>query len=127
MRIQEIIREGVEDRTFYHFTLARNVPKIMEHGLIPKRGTRSRKLKENKPAIYLFPTIEDAEEGFSQWLMDEFAETTKLALLKVTVPHSIELYSDVPFENHVYDPIPPANITVQTMDAGSELDLSSLA
>lgn len=119
--------ESIEDRTFYHFTLARNVPKIKEMGLIPKRGSRSRRIKEKRDAIYLFPTIQDAEDGYSQWLMDEFSERTKLALLKVTVPHSIELFSDVPFENHIYDSIPPQCITVQSMDVGDEVTFAHLA
>lgn len=121
------LTESDEDRIFYHFTLARNVPRILESGLIPKLGSRSRKLKEARPAIYLFPTIQDAEDGFTQWFMDEFSERTKLALLKITVPHTIDLHSDVPFERHIYEPIPPFCITVQSMDVGNELDFTDLA
>ncbi len=122
----KIISESVADRTFYHITLTRNIPKILIDGLIPKKGTRSRRLKEGAPAIYLFPTIEDAETAFGNWLGDEFSDNTRLALLKVTVPHTIELHSDVPFECHVYEPIPASCISVQSNDLGNEYGFDHL-
>jgi hypothetical protein len=70
----------------------------------------------------MFPTIEDAETALEQWMGDEFSETTKLALIKVSIPHTIEVFSDVPFECHVYDPIPPVCLSVQTTDIDSEMD-----
>ena len=128
MLLCEIMKlaESREDRTFYHITLTRNIARVMAEGLIPRKGTRSRKIKEGAPAIYLFPTIEDAETAYGNWLGDEFADTTKLALLKVTVPHTVELHSDVPFECHVYETIPPQCISIQTTDLGNAMDFESL-
>ena len=122
------IVEGVEASvsTAYHITLTRNVGRVLQDGLVPRIGPRSRRLKESRPAIYLFPTIEDAENAFSNWLGDEFSENTRLALLKVTIPHTMEVFSDVPFECHVYDPIPAVCISVQSMDLGGEIGLSHL-
>jgi hypothetical protein len=114
------IVENVTVNTAYHITLARNIQHVMADGLIPRVGPRSRKLKEPRPAIYLFPTLEDAETAYSHWLSDEFSETTRLALLKVSIPHTIEVHTDAPFECHVYDPIPAVCLSVQTMDLGNE-------
>ncbi len=121
------LHEGKEDRTFYHMTLARNVNKVLSDGLIPRRGPRSRKMKEGDAAIYLFPTIKDAELAYTSWLGNEFADETKLALLKVTVPHTMEIHSDAPYECHVYEPIPPSCISVQSADAGGEIGFDHLA
>lgn len=113
--------------TAYHITLTRNVAKVLSEGLVPRIGPRSRKLKEPRPAIYLFPTLADAETAYEHWLSEEFSETTRLALLKVTIPHTIEVFSDAPYERHVYDAIPAICITVQTMDLGEEISFDHLA
>ena len=120
MLLRELLIENTQGRVFYHITLARNVSRVMQDGLVPRKGPRSRRFKEGAPAIYLFPSIEDAELAFGNWLGDEFSENTRLALLKVTVPHAIEIHSDAPYECHIYEPIPPICITVQSMDLDME-------
>jgi hypothetical protein len=120
------IVEGIQVSTAYHITLARNVSRVMQEGLVPRVGPRSRKLKEPRAAIYLFPTLEDAATAYDHWLSEEFSENTRLALLKVSVPHTIEVHSDAPFECHVYDPIPAICLSVQTLDLGGETGFDHL-
>jgi len=98
--------EDVQVSVAYHITLTRNVKRVLRDGLVPRIGPRSRATKEARPAIYLFPTVEDAETAYEQWLGDQFDEDTRLALLKVEIPSTIEIFSDVSYERHIYETIP---------------------
>jgi len=109
--------------TFYHITLTKNLPDILQHGLIPKVGERSALIKETKPAIYLFGSFTDVENALYNWLGDEFEDDT-LALLKVELPRNIRV-EKVAFEYQVFNPIPPDCLTViseniDDFDFGSE-------
>lgn len=73
--------------TFYHVTPARNVPSILRNGLTPQIGDRSKQISES-PAVFLFPSMEDAEDAVGGWLGDEFDDREPLALLRVTIPQS---------------------------------------
>ena len=100
------------NRTVYHVTRLANLKKIMTSGLTPKIGRRSKSLGESTPAIYFFPDLDALEYAAMNWLGDEFSETTKLVALKVEIPQNIEIFSDVEYECHVYEPISPSDIRI---------------
>jgi hypothetical protein len=104
---------GEASRLRYHVTPARNLKRIFKEGLRARRGARSRKLQEGK-AIFLFPTRQAAEEAAANWLGDEFAEGTRLALLKVLVPSDAEIVFDpgVGYESLVTTDVGAENLSV---------------
>lgn len=101
------------DKTYWHITPEENVNSILENGLIPQIGARSRNADEPVPAIYLFGSKEEAEDAAMNWLGDEFEETEEenLALLQVKIPTNIEVKKEA-FEYQVFEPIPAENIKV---------------
>src|ERR1035441_2151247 len=106
MRMDEIINQ-----TFYHVTPTKNVSHILAHGLKASLGDRSSQL-ENENAIYLFSSIEDAENAIMNWLGDEFDENEKLSLLEITLPKDFMLQSDVEYECFTTQNIPAKYIKV---------------
>lgn len=89
--------------TFYHVTLTDNLKEIMERGLRPTIGERSKKMGEQS-AIFLFGTEEQAEEAVMNWLGDQFDEEKPLALLQVTIPvnEGIEVVQTEDAEHEFY-------------------------
>lgn len=114
---------AAQSRIFYHMTPARNVARILREGLVPRRGPRSRAMKEKYPAIYLFPDLATAEHAYSDWMEREFGEDTVLSLLRVTLPPGIKVHSDAGFERHIYAAVPPENIRLLARDVGAETSL----
>jgi len=113
-------------RTVYHVTPARNLSRIRSEGLIPRVGARSKRLGEKVPAVFVFPTIDDVDVAMDQWLLDEFPESTRLALLKVDLPPDLPCHSDVEYEIGVRAPIPPCALTVLSTDLGNEVGVRHL-
>lgn len=94
-------------KTYYHVTTERASRKILVNGLIPRKGSRSNKLGEREEAIYLFKSIDDAEEAVMNWLGDEFNETAILVLLEVRVPSDFSITEiEGHFEAVSANPIP---------------------
>lgn len=112
---------------FFHLTDATNVDSIMSSGLQPRMGDRSLEFGELEPAIFLFRTLADAEYALSNWLGEAFDGVESLALLQVElavpagdVSETLDLEQrcdDGTFEHVVKETIPPAAISVLTMDA----------
>ena len=100
-----------EDRVLYHVTPTRNLPKIMQQGLVPRIGARARRLGEPIKGIYLFRSESDAESGVMNWLGDEFGEA-RLALLAVKVPPGAAEATGAGYETVLTEPIAPDRITV---------------
>jgi len=97
-------------KTFYHVTPKKNIKSIMKYGLIPKIGSRSKKLKEER-CVFLFPSIEVMECALEQWFGECFSEKTTLAALEVAVPDDFPIQdSTVGYEKVSKIPIPPAYI-----------------
>jgi len=69
----------------WHITPRRNVRQIMQCGLEPRLGPRSRKLGEARKAVYLFLSGVALQDALANWLGDEF-EDTPISLLEVRVP-----------------------------------------
>ena len=94
----------------YHVSLKRNLKSIMKYGLIPKIGTRSKELKEEK-AVFLFTTREDMETALGQWLGNWFSEKTVLMSLEITLPDEFPIIdSTVDYEKVSKIRIPPVCI-----------------
>jgi hypothetical protein len=105
----------------YHITPTRNLSNVMKNGLVPKIGKRSKAFGEPKPAIYFFPDLKTVVDGIENWLAHEFSENARLSLLEITLPPDMDVYSDVGFERHVYEVIPPNCIKIITKDVMGEV------
>lgn len=103
-------------QVFYHVTPARNIPHIMRDGLVPKMGRRARKLKEPVAGIYLFHSVDEASDAVANWLGDEFGESTRLALLAITIPEDAQTVTGAGFETILTTSIPPQFITIVSRD-----------
>lgn len=107
--------ESLEDRVFYHVTPSKNVPQIMQQGLLAQVGDRSEQLGEES-GIYLFPDIDSAEDAVANWMGAEFDEDEALALLEVILPEGVEIEKSLEWEYVVRTDIPANNIRVITED-----------
>ena len=105
---------------FYHVTEDINVFSILANGLEPTRGHRTLK-RNDPPAIYLFPSYEDAETAMTNWLPDEFDDDAELVMLEIDIPEydnnapHIER-THVEWECVCYDHIPAKYISVMDVD-----------
>lgn len=117
MRLRDLIDlvESMEDRnrTYYHVTLTENLPSIMEQGLHPTTGERSKKLGEHA-CVFLFPTRDYAEDAVSGWLGEQFEDDQPLALLEVIVPPEIEVFQteDLDWECFTKASIPASSLSI---------------
>src|SRR5580700_3541900 len=78
---------------YFHVTLTNNWNYIQKNGLqvkTQKRGIGG----DDTPAIYLFRTREEAEDGVTNWLGDELPEEEALMLLAVDLPLDWHLEDD---------------------------------
>jgi hypothetical protein len=85
---------------------------IRYEGLVPRIGNRSILLNE-KPGIFLFPTVEDMEYALSNWLgeiLEEEGDDVEFVSLKVMLLDSFPLESPVEYERISRIPIPPHRI-----------------
>ena len=102
---------------YYHVTPTCNVPRIMREGLLPRRGSRSRRLGESREAVYLFKEREAAADGLANWLGDELPEDEPVALIVVDLPAGARILdTTADYELIVADRIPPENLTVMEFD-----------
>jgi hypothetical protein len=115
MKIAEVIQQP---HVLYHVTPSRNLPRIRQEGLVPRLGRRAKMLGEGEPAIYLFPTMEDAETALEGWLGNQFSENTRLSLLAITLPENPRFISGAEYELILLTPIPPQNIQVISTNWG---------
>jgi len=84
----------------------------MKEGLQPRTGERAG-VMEQEDGIYLFKTLEDAEDAVTNWLGDEFEDAEPLALLEVTLPPDAKILpSTADYELVVGTPIPSEYIEV---------------
>lgn len=68
---------------FFHITPTANVPAILMEGLQARIGPRSEQLGEPAPAVYLFATLEAADNALGNWLGECFEDDEQLSLLAV--------------------------------------------
>lgn len=77
--------EAKNAKFVYHVTPTQNLRSVMKNGLVPNIGDRSSKIAGEQSGIYLFPSVEAAEDAVMNWLGDEFDEDEPLTLLKVNI------------------------------------------
>lgn len=73
----------------YHLTPSKNLPSILQIGLIPQIGERSQEIGESTPAIYAFLNMISVEDSLLGWLGDCFEEET-LSLIEITPPTNLQ-------------------------------------
>lgn len=88
----------------YHITSKKNADKIAIEGFKPLIGKNSMALGEPQPAIYFFPSIEEAEEGLSNWLGELFEEDEEIQLITVN-GSGLTLHSVISFEVFCLEPV----------------------
>lgn len=105
----------------WHLTDKQNVPSIMQNGLEPRIGTKSRSAKEKKNRIYVFPDLTSVEDALTNWWYDntEFRQ----ALLQLRLPASWVSQDKMRWEATIDKPVPPEFIKVMHDDVS---DLASL-
>lgn len=111
----------------YHVTPAENLPSITASGLQPRIGERAANLGEPKPAVYLFSSWDALEDGLTNWLVDEFEEDVRLAILAVdTKGIPLQRARGAEFEMTCEVPIPASAIKVVSADIDAEPASASL-
>lgn len=95
-------------RIGYHVTPHSNLPDILKHGILPRLGERASLANEKLNRVYLFASLEGAENALSNWLGEEFDEVD-LAILAVDIT-SLEVSSEVDYELITDEVIPVENI-----------------
>lgn len=81
----EELTEASDNKVAYHVTPTQNLRSVMKNGLVPNIGDRSSKIAGEQNGIYLFPSVEAAEDAVMNWLGDEFDKDEPLTLLKVNI------------------------------------------
>lgn len=98
---------------YFHVSSSINREMIQTKGLIVGIGPRSEKMEEAQPAIYLFKSVEDAEDAVSNWLGEEFDEDEELDLYQVDIPSNWHYESgENEFEIRSLQDIPAQYITL---------------
>ena len=101
---------------YYHITLMSNLDSVLKDGLIPQIGERSLAIGENEKAVYLFPSIYDAEEALLNWLGDWYTDNygidVPLALLEINLPTDFLIEDSIAdYEKISRKAIPPKYIS----------------
>lgn len=83
----------------YHVTKKEYLNSILEKGIIPQTGERSKDCGEREELIFLFPTKEDMNFALGQWFGDCFEEDEELVSLELTLPDNFPIEEgDVEYE-----------------------------
>lgn len=94
----------------FHLTNAFLIPQILQEGLRPEQGKRSRQC-ETEEAIFLFTSMASLEDAVLNWFAEEVNDEVPLGVLKVTIPESWEknifIDPNVGYEAVCKVPIPP--------------------
>lgn len=95
----------------YHVTSSENVGRILHEGLIPSIGGYAESMGETQASVWLFPTLEDAEEMAPVWLEPYYGDD--LTFLEVELDDDFPLeYTGSDYEVVVHETIPPDNICI---------------
>jgi hypothetical protein len=106
----------------YHVTPSENLDSIMSKGLLPQIGDRTRKIVDEKPAIYCFPDKNAMEDALMNWLGDEFDEDEALALLEIyTAGLKGQVTEGAEYEVAITSAIPPQNIRIISRDLATPI------
>ena len=106
----------------YHVTPSENLDSIMSKGLLPQIGDRTRKIVDEKPAIYCFSDKNAMEDAMMNWLGDEFDEDEALALLEIyTAGLKGQVTEGAEYEVAITSAIPPQNIRIISRDLATPI------
>lgn len=96
---------------YYHVTLLENLIPILDAGILPCIGERSRALGEDVPRVYLFTSLMACEEALMNWLGDAFDDVPgdDVVILEID-PAGIEGDTRVEYECAVAGAIGPGSI-----------------
>lgn len=97
------------DRGF-HVTTRDALDEILESGLQPRIGPRSKLGSESAPAIYLFASREDTENGLMNWLGECFDDDEELVVIEVDLVGVPQKRKSDHFEVIVTENIPSERI-----------------
>lgn len=113
----------------YHVTPTRNLASILDRGLEPRVGERSRTMGEKVARSYHFVSAQAMDDALCGWLADAFDEDVNLAVVAVDVCGLTVEESPAGYEVQVLDPIDPARLcTVHSeIDALTSTRLLALA
>ena len=82
-----------------------NVYSILKNGLIPQIGGYASEMGETEPSVWLFPSLDDAEEMAPIWLEPYYGEG--LAVLEADLPDDFPLeYTGSDYEVVTYEAVP---------------------
>ena len=111
MNDEQLIWEAYSKSNYmYHVTPAENIKHILKDGLVPTKGSNSQTYGEEQDNVYLFPTIEDAEDALGNWLGDQYEdEDISFSLLQVDVT-GLPLKSETEWEYYTQSVISPDRI-----------------
>ena len=121
------VNEEVDElpKKVYHITPSKNLKTILAKGLIPQKGERSRKILDEKSAIYCFPDKNSMEDAVMNWLGDEFDEDEALALLEIdTTGLQGQVTDGAEYEIAITSKIPVENIRVLSKDLATPINES---
>ena len=91
----------------FHVTSSENLAGILEHGLVPAIGPRSKELGELTPMVYLFTDMDSLDHAC--WLEDYFCDD-ELVVVEVDTTGLVMFptFGDQSWE-HVYPHLIPAD------------------
>lgn len=91
----------------FHVTPSENLAGILDHGLIPAIGPRSKELGELTPMVYLFTDMDSLDHAY--WLEDDFQDD-ELVVVEVDTTGLVMIptFGDQSWE-HVYPHLIPAD------------------
>jgi hypothetical protein len=113
------LTEAMDQIVVAHVTPSRNVKRILQRGLEPRLGKRSRDADEGIPAIFVFLDLETLDNAMSNWLGEEF-EGVPLSILTMTVPRDwVQTGEDAGagFEGRIHAQVPARLIRVAVANA----------
>ncbi len=83
--------------TVFHVTEQKNVENIIENWLVPAIGKYASEMGKDTPAVWLFPTLEDAEEMAQIWLGPFYGDD--LVYLRIELPDDFSVeYTESDYE-----------------------------
>jgi hypothetical protein len=101
----------------YHVTPACNIRRILNAGLLAKRGERSASCGELGKGVWFFVNEDGLEYGLTNWLDAMFEESTRLALFTVKLSPKEEAKLEISGIEAAYpNDIPPENVVLLSRD-----------
>lgn len=102
----------------FHIAPETAVPGIRKHGLLPGIGDRSTHCGEDSPAVYFFPSAEDAEGAMLNWLPDEYPNGTRFYMVTAALPsrYAQSLRTTADYEVVTDLPVPPDYLDIQDLE-----------